>query len=167
MDKGIGELVAELAQQGIHLPKGDVRIGGFGDSEALSASLIALILAGVKRATCSLVWSWDFDGESIPKVGDMEIVLDWNNRPAFVRRVTDVQIVPFDRVDADFAASEGEGDLSLTHWRAEHWRFFTDECRRIGRVADHSMPLVCERFEVLYALSLAQSEVFSRTALCK
>lgn len=152
MGKTVGELVAELAERGMHLPEGYVRIGGFGDSEALSASLIALILAGVKRGTCSLVWSWDFDGESIPKVGDMEIVLDWNDKPAFVLRVTEVQIVPFDRVGAEFAASEGEGDLSLTYWRAEHWRFFTDECSRIGRVVDHSMPLVCESFEVLYTL---------------
>jgi uncharacterized protein YhfF len=153
MNKSVDELVAELAEQGIHLPEGNVRIGGFGDSEALSESLIALILAGVKRGTCSLAWSWDFDGESIPKAGDVEIVLDWHDRPAFVRRVTEVQIVPFDCVSADFAASEGEGDLSLTHWRAEHWRFFTDECGRIGRVADSSMPLVCERFEVLYTLT--------------
>ncbi|WP_244307114.1 ASCH domain-containing protein [Paraburkholderia silvatlantica] len=153
MGKGVGELVTELAEQGIHLPKGYVRIGGFGDSEALSASLIALILAGVKRGTCSLVWSWDFDGESIPKVGDIEIVLDWNDRPAFVRRATEVQIVPFDRVGAEFVASEGEGDRSLTYWREEHWRFFTNECSRIGREADHSMPLVCERFEVLYTLT--------------
>jgi uncharacterized protein YhfF len=153
MGKGVDELVTDLAEQGIHLPKGYVRIGGFGDSEALSESLIALILSGVKRGTCSLAWSWDFDGESIPKAGDIEIVLDWFDRPAFVRRVTEVQIVPFDCVGAEFAASEGEGDLSLTHWRAQHWRFFTDECSRIGRVADGSMPLVCETFEVLYTLT--------------
>ncbi|MFM0392912.1 ASCH domain-containing protein [Paraburkholderia phytofirmans] len=153
MGKTVGELVAELAEKGMHLPEGYVRIGGFGDSEALSASLIALILTGVKRGTCSLVWSWDFDGEPIPKVGDMEIVLDWDGSPAFVLLVTEVQIVPFDRVGAEFAASEGEGDLSLAYWRTEHWRFFADECSRIGRVVDHSMPLVCESFKVLYTLT--------------
>jgi uncharacterized protein YhfF len=83
----------------------------------------------------------------------MEIVLDWYGRPTFVRRVTEVEIVPFDAVTAEFAASEGEGDRSLTYWQKEHWRFFTDECGRIGRTADQSMPLVCERFEVLYTLA--------------
>ena len=156
MGKSVDELVTDLAEQDIHLPKGYVRVGGFGDSEALSESLIALIRAGVKRGTCSLAWSRDFDGESIPEAGDIEIVLDWHGRPALVLRVTEVHIVPFDCVGAEFAASEGEGDLSLTHWRTEHWRFFTDECSRIGRVADSSMPLICESFEVLYTLTPIQ-----------
>jgi uncharacterized protein YhfF len=155
MDKTVLELISELADRGIHLPKGNVRIGGFGDSEDLSNSLITLILAGVKHGTCSLVWSWDFDREPLPEVGDIEIVLDWHDRPAFVRRATKVEIVPFDEVTADFAASEGEGDRSLSYWQTEHWRFFTDECKRIGRTVDKSMPLVCERFEVLYALSMS------------
>ena len=153
MDKNVHELIAELAERGVQLPKGTVRIGGFGDSEALSESLVALILAGIKRGTCSLVWSWDFDGETLPDVGDMEIVLDWHGRPMFVRRTTEVEVVPFDAVTADFAACEGEGDRSLSHWQTEHWRFFTDECQRIGRTVDKSMPLVCERFEVLHTFA--------------
>lgn len=153
MDKNVDELIAELAERGVHLPEGNVGIGGFGDSEALSESLITLILTGVKRGTCSLVWSWGFDGATLPAVGDMEIVLDWHGRPTFVRRATEVEIVPFDAVTADFAASEGEGDHSLSHWQTEHWRFFNDECKRIGRTVDKSMPLVCERFEVLYTFA--------------
>jgi uncharacterized protein YhfF len=152
MDQHLDKLIADLAERGIHLPKGNVGIDGFGDSEPLSESLINLILAGVKRGTCSLVWSWEFDGEAIPQVGDIEIVLDWHGEPSFVRRATEVEIVPFDGVTADFAASEGEGDRSLSYWQAEHWRFFTDECKRIGRAVDKSMPLVCERFEVLFTL---------------
>ena len=149
-------MAAHVPQQAFRAPEIRVRVDGFGDSEALSESLIALIRAGVKRGTCSLAWSWDFDGESIPDTGDIEIVLDWHGRPALVLRVTDVHIVPFDCVGAEFAASEGEGDLSLTHWRTEHWRFFTDECSRIGRVAESSMPLICESFEVLYTLTPIQ-----------
>lgn len=150
MDKNVSELIDDLAERGIHLPDGDVRIGGFGDSEALSESLIALILGGVKRGTSSLVWSWDADGEALPKIGDVEVVLDWHGRPVFVRRATDVEVVPFDCVSAGFAASEGEGDRSLSYWQAEHWRFFTTECNRIGRVAGGSMPVVCETFELLH-----------------
>jgi hypothetical protein len=47
MSKSVDELVTDLAEQDIHLPKGYVRVGGFVDSEALSESLIALIRAGV------------------------------------------------------------------------------------------------------------------------
>jgi uncharacterized protein YhfF len=152
MDKILDDVIAELAARGIQLPQGTVRIGGFGDSEALSESLIGLILAGSKRATCSLLWSYEFNGDAVPEGGDIEVVLDWQGRPRLVRQVTTVEVVPFDRVTADFAASEGEGDCSLRHWQTEHWRYFTDECRRIGRPLQKSMPLVCERFEVLHAL---------------
>ncbi len=152
MDKTLDDVIAVLQDRGIQLPKGAVRIGGFGDSEALSESLIDLILAGSKRATCSLLWSYEFDGDAVPTLKDIEIVLDWHGRPALVRQVTGVEIVPFDCITDDFAASEGEGDCSLSYWQKEHWRYFTGECSRIGRPVQESMPLVCERFEVLYAL---------------
>lgn len=152
MNENLDDVIADLAARGIQLPKGAVRIGGFGDSEALSESLISLILAGSKRATCSLLWSYEFNGDAVPKVGDIEVVLDWHGRPILVQQVTGVEVVPFDCVTADFAANEGEGDCSLRHWQKEHWRYFTDECRRIGRPVQKSMPLVCERFEVRYAL---------------
>ncbi len=152
MEKALDDIVADMEERGIQLPKGAVRIGGFGDSEVLSESLIGLILAGSKRATCSLLWSYEFNGDAVPKVGDVEIVLDWQGQPVLVRQVTALEIVPFDCITEDFAASEGEGDCSLRYWRNEHWRYFTEECRRIGQPIKHSMPLVCESFEVLYAL---------------
>ncbi|MCM2494290.1 ASCH domain-containing protein [Burkholderia glumae] len=145
-------LVAELTQRGVAVPAGHVRIGRFGDSEALSEALIALVLTGEKHGTCSLAWSWEAEGEPPPQAGDIEIVLDWHGRPAALLRISEVRIVPFDRVDAAFAASEGEADRSLAHWRTEHWRFFTEECRRIGRVAHPAMPLVCESFTLLQAI---------------
>ncbi|CAN7742662.1 ASCH domain-containing protein [Caballeronia sp. 15715] len=145
--------VDALHEQGIRLPDGDVRIGSFGDSEALSKALILLIAGGIKRATCSLLWSWEFEGDALPKAGDIEIVLDWHGQPALVLQTATVEITPFARVSAEFAASEGEGDLSLSYWQKEHWRFFSSECLRIGRVVDESMPLVCETFDVLHAMS--------------
>ncbi|TAL98741.1 MAG: ASCH domain-containing protein [Paraburkholderia sp.] len=153
MDRNVKKLIDGLTERGIHLPKRDVRVGGFGDSEVLATSLIDLIIAGVKHGTSSLLWSWKFDGEAVPKVGDIEIVLDWHGRPVLIRRATEVEIVPFDCVTADFAASEGEGDRSLSYWQKEHWRFFTEECKRIDRAAEKSMPVVCEKFEVLYTLT--------------
>jgi uncharacterized protein YhfF len=161
MKSNIKRHVDELREQGIHLPDGDVRIGSFGDSEALSNALILLMSEGIKRATSSLLWSWKFEGDALPKAGDIEIVLDWHGRPALVRRTATVEIVPFSGVSAGFAASEGEGDLSLSYWRNEHWRFFSNECLRIGRVANESMPLVCETFDVLHGVGRRVSQLKS------
>ena len=74
---------------------------------------------------------------------------DWGGTPLCVIETTHVEIVPFDRVDEGFAATEGEGDGTLRYWRDAHWRFFSRECARIGRQPDLSMPVVCERFEVV------------------
>ncbi len=58
--------------------------------------------------------------------------------------------VPFSEVDAEFAAAEGEGDRSLDYWREGHWYYFTIELEAFGRQPELDMPLVCERFEVVY-----------------
>jgi uncharacterized protein YhfF len=61
-----------------------------------------------------------------------------------------IQIVPFSKVDADFAATEGEGDGSLAHWQRAHTAFFGRECQRLGREFSLAAPVVCERFAVVY-----------------
>ena len=64
-------------------------------------------------------------------------------------RTTEVEVVPFNEVSAQFAAREGEGDGSLVYWRKAHWSFFSRECQRIGRLPSETMPVVCSSFEVL------------------
>jgi uncharacterized protein YhfF len=148
------ELVLALCERGIDLSGTNVRIGSYGDSEQSTAMLISLIRAKVKHATCSLLWSWDFDGQRLPQEGDIEIVLDFRNRPVLLLQTKKVEIVPFGEISCEFAAAEGEGDLSLEYWRAEHWEFFGRECQRIGRQPVASMPLVCETFDLMADLGL-------------
>ena len=56
----------------------------------------------------------------------------------------------FDEVTAEFAATEGEGDGSLEYWQRAHRAYFGRECRRIGRIPTPTMPVICERFEVVF-----------------
>ena len=53
-------------------------------------------------------------------------------------------------VDARFAYEEGEGDRSLEYWQEAHWRFFSRTLPNVGREPTTDMPLVCERFRVVY-----------------
>ncbi len=152
-DPNLGTTIAELKALGIELPAASVSLGSFGDSPELSAELIGLVVQGVKRGTCSLLWAWETEGAPLPRAGEIEIVLDHLDRPALVKRLLKVEIVAYCDVGAEFAALEGEGDLSLAHWRAAHWDFFGRECERIGRTLDETMPLVCETFEVLHILA--------------
>lgn len=150
-------LSARLQALGIRLPSGRVTVGGFGDSEALSEELLALIRAGRKKGGASLLWAHEFDQQAIPEVGDVEIVVNHRNEPVLVTRIVKVQVLPFNEVGADFAAREGEGDSSLAYWREAHWAYFGRECRRIGRTASETMPVVCSSFEVLNVVSETQA----------
>src|SRR4030095_15291684 len=94
--------------------------------------LADLVLRGTKRATAGLVWVFEARRMPIPKPGDLSVVTWWNGQPVCVIETTRVEIRPYDEVDADFAATEGEGDGSLAYWREGHWRGFSREWQRSG-----------------------------------
>jgi len=123
---------------------------GFGNSPEMANQLSQLVVEGIKTATCSLYWSYEFENEPIPKVGDLSIIIDGDEIPVGIIQTTEVQIKPYDQVDARFAYDEGEGDRSLTYWKEVHWHFFSIECGQIDREPKVDMPLVCERFQLIY-----------------
>jgi uncharacterized protein YhfF len=122
----------------------------WGDNPQLADELAALIIAGTKTATCSALWEWETEGEAIPTIGLKTILLNSALQPLAVLETTEVTICAYQEVDAAFACDEGEGDLSLQYWREAHWRFFTRTLGKIGKEFALEMPLVCERFRVIY-----------------
>ncbi|MEO8101468.1 MAG: ASCH domain-containing protein [Betaproteobacteria bacterium] len=148
------EVLATLRCRGIVLEPGANRVGAFGDSADLSNELLALIRSGNKRGGACLLWTLEALNQALPAAGDIEIVLDHLNQPALVTRTVRVEAKPFHEVGADFAAVEGEGDGSLEYWQREHWKYFSRECVRLGRVPDHAMIVICETFEMLQILAL-------------
>lgn len=122
----------------------------FGDGPELADELGALILAGTKTATCSALWEWEAEGETPTQPGEKSIVLDGGGNPLCIIETTEVTVRRFDEVDEEFAREEGEGDLSLEYWRGAHRRFFGRTLPNIGRSFAEDMPLVCERFRVVY-----------------
>ncbi|MEW5870467.1 MAG: ASCH domain-containing protein [Chloroflexota bacterium] len=122
----------------------------FGDNPALSDELGALVLAGRKTATCSVLWEWEAQGEALPQPGFKTVLLDGQGRPLCVIETTAVEVKAFDQVEADFAYAEGEGERSLAYWRQAHWRAFGRSLALIGKAPQEAMPLVCERFQVVF-----------------
>jgi uncharacterized protein YhfF len=122
----------------------------FCDNEADANELGALVLAGIKTATCSQLREYEAEGEKIPAVGDLSIIIDWDGNPLGIIETTEITIRPYNEVDASFAYDEGEGDRSLAYWRAAHWRFFAREGAEMGWEPAEDMPLVCERFRLIY-----------------
>ena len=123
---------------------------GWGDGPTLADELGTLILQGIKTATCSALWEWEAEGNPIPQPGLITVVLNGRGEPLCIVETVEVSIRKYNEVDADFAREEGEGDLSLNYWSAAHRIFFSRVLPKFGKEFSEEMPLVCERFKVIY-----------------
>jgi uncharacterized protein YhfF len=123
---------------------------GWGDSPALADKLGALIVQRIKTASCSTLWEWQAEGNSIPEVGLITIVLDGRGEPLCIVETMAVSSCKYNEVNADFAREEGEGDLSLNYWREAHKNYFSRVLPKIGKEFSEDMPLVCEWFQMIY-----------------
>jgi len=123
----------------------------FGNTSDMADNLGDLVKRGVKIATASLVWAYQAEGEPYPEVGDISIILDGRGDPICIIETTDVEVIAFNAVGEKHAYEEGEGDRSLDYWREVHWAFFAEECNSIGKEPVEDMPVVCERFRLIYS----------------
>ena len=110
----------------------------FGDSVDLADSLLALVIAGEKTATC-----WNAALGQLTEVGRFMVACDGEGRPRAVLRTVNLVQSRFCDVSPEFARKEGEGDRSLDWWRSAHENYF----RRNGAFSPEMM-LWCEDFEV-------------------
>ncbi len=109
-----------------------------------------LVLKGEKRATAGLLWSYEYENEPLPEIGQLTVITDWEKTPKCIIETLSVETNPFNSVNAEFAFEEGEGDKSLAYWKKEHWKFFSEECKVIGKQPDENMPVVFEKFKVVF-----------------
>lgn len=141
------EFWAQVREQAPGLPTAPPAAWAFGATAEHADELLALVLAGTKTGTAASLWDHEDDGEPVPRVGDLSIVLDGRGRPRAVLETTAIRILPFDQVGAEHAHAEGEGDRTLEDWRRGHEAFW----REFGaRDFAPDMPVVCERFRLIH-----------------
>ncbi len=119
----------------------------FGAAPDLLAELVA---KGVKTATASAYDKYVYYEEELPKVGDLDMVLDGQGQAIAVIETTKVTVLPFREVSADHAYKEGEGDRSLAYWRQVHEELFTKWLADIGLTFSPESKVVLEEFQVVY-----------------
>lgn len=129
----------------------------FGGNEALANALLALVLAGRKRATTGALLSYEFEGLPIPEVGDLSLITDWAGRPACVTELTAVTILPFRSVTWEMARLEGE-DENLSSWQKNHIEAITAYAAEENFVFTPDTPLVFQEFRVLYPAEEAHTK---------
>lgn len=105
---------------------------------------------GMKRGTAHL--DLQFEKDNVPRrsVDSYWVVTKVDKTPVCIVRMTGIELVPFRDVGSIFAASEGEGDLSLAFWRDGHESYFQEQCERWGVVWSDELPVACESFVPVY-----------------
>ncbi|MEU1971223.1 ASCH domain-containing protein [Microbacterium sp. NPDC019599] len=122
----------------------------FGDSQRLADELLAEVLSGRKRATSELVADFTARGDELPRVGSHWIACDGRGVPQIIIRSTELRLGPFASADDAFAADEGEDDLSLISWQANHRRYWSRVSAARGRQWSEDDEIVFERFTVVW-----------------
>ncbi len=122
----------------------------FGSGAEMADELSTLVVQGIKTATTSVVWEYEIEGEALPQVGELSIILDGKGDPICIIETTEIEVKPFNQVDARFAYDEGEGDRSLAYWHDAHWGYYQRELAKIDKAPHPEMEVVCERFRVVY-----------------
>lgn len=116
----------------------------FGDGPEMADELLALVLAGDKRATC---WA-DAQPQFFLPQGSRYVIRDGQGRDRVVLESVELTQRRFDEVDEAFAFDEGEDDKTLESWRQGHQEYFT----RHGIFAP-DMLVWCERFKIVEVLT--------------
>lgn len=122
----------------------------FGDSPEMADELLALVLAGTKRATAGTVRDFEREGQPLPRIGGYWIACDGRGRPGAVLQTVELRLGVLDSVDDAFAWDEGEGDRTRDDWLAGHRRFFTRSWAAHGERFGPEALVVFERFVVVW-----------------
>ncbi|WP_242976081.1 ASCH domain-containing protein [Desulfosporosinus sp. FKB] len=74
----------------------------FCDNEKSADVLAELVKQGIKRATTGLYYSYEITGETLPKVGDLSIIVDWQGSAQCIIKTTKVTLLSFNEVTEEF-----------------------------------------------------------------
>lgn len=124
-------------------------VWAFGDSKDMADELADLVATGVKTATSSNYLLYE-ENEPLPYVGLHSVILDGDEQAVAIVENIAVEIVPFNEVTKEHAFLEGEGSRTLKYWRDEHEAFFKKEMIGTNQTFHQELPVVCERFKVVY-----------------
>lgn len=112
--------------------------------------LAHLVLEGKKTATTSSLIAYQTENAPLPVPGLYSVILFDNDEAACIIETTSITLKPFDEVDEEFAAKEGEGDLSLAYWQEVHRRFLGMDYEAINQPFDEKGICVLEEFKLIY-----------------
>lgn len=134
-----------------------VQVAAFADPRSeLRRRLVGRVLAGTKTASAGLLVEYELDGESLPRAGVREVILDAEDRFVGELETTECRILRLADVDDEFAYEDGAGFRDATEWRVAHERYWNgclpeirDRLGDPGWCLTDDTNLVCQRFRLV------------------
>jgi uncharacterized protein YhfF len=126
------------------------KVRTFGNSAAISDVIVPLILSREKTGTFALESEFEHSPNEAPKVGDVYVVTHFGGDPALLYRVTEVERVPFSQISHAHVQVEGPNARTVPVWRKIHWDYWGATLRAQGREPSEQMPVLFQRFEVIF-----------------
>jgi uncharacterized protein YhfF len=124
------------------------RIGDTAEDADLGARLIS---EGKKTTTSSLLWEYEVTGKPPPTEGVLSLVEDGQGEPVAIVETTWLAAIPLNQVkDRDFIVDYAEWGETAENWQAHAWAYYARHACSLGREPSPDMPLLCERFRVVY-----------------
>ena len=108
---------------------------GFADPGPLRDELTALALAGHKATTASLLVEFEIEGESVPVAGQLDVLVDSDQRPVAIVENVSVRTVRLADVDDRHAIDEGEGYADAAAFRVDHEAYWNGYIDGFGTVS--------------------------------
>ena len=146
-------------------PATPLQVWHFGASAEMAHELADLVVNGPKRATASLADTNARFPHNAPVPGGYSVVTEFDGTPRAVIRTTWLDTRPLEDTDRMFAWDEGEGDRTLADWLDGHRAYFKRECESLGIAFHDRIPVVLERFELLWPLLAVPTLPLSRCTL--
>ena len=123
---------------------------GIGDTPELKQELLNLVLDGKKRASTSLVKESELEAWPEQEVGQYNVILDGDDKPAAVVRTMSIRRCRFSDVDEEHAYWEGEDERTLESYTREHTKYYRRRGAILGFEFTLDMEVILDRFELVY-----------------
>lgn len=128
-------------------PGSSYRVRRIGNTQQLSDSLLGLITSGAKTG----LFSNPDEIQPRPAAGDCFVFTDFEGRPRCVARLTEARLIRFADVGPAETACESPAARDVAAWRDIHGRYWRRIREAEGGSFSEEMPLLFQRFEVIYA----------------
>ena len=113
--------------------------------------LAQLTLEGKKKASSGLYSLYKQYEVALPKVGDKQIITDFDGKAQAIIVNTQMDTIPFNQISQEYAQLDmGTAINPLEKWKKAHWDFFESFLKENGEEASEEMLVVCVRFEKVW-----------------